>query len=216
MEATCKYCGKPLTEQQMKRGGKYCSCHCAMMAQPRTKDLLEPKFCKNCGKPLTEKQIRVGNKYCSKSCSSQGRKNQAPPVPEVRCECCGKLLNRKQIANGGRYCSRDCAGKTTKERNHEAEERLYKKKCKACGKEFTSVGYRQKYCSEECREAGREASRARAREQYQERKEAAALERDKKHRLERDLAQANAHGMSYGQWKAMQYMQSLPKIEVRR
>ena len=170
--------------------------------------------CKYCGKPLTESQIKKGNKYCSKSCSSQARKNQAPPVPEVRCECCGKLLNRKQIANGGRYCSRDCAGTTTKKRNHEAEERLYKKKCKACGKEFTSVGYRQKYCSEECRGYGGELSRARAREQYQKQKAAEEVKKRNKNRLANDLAQANAHGMSYGQWKAMQYMQSLPKIQI--
>ena len=171
--------------------------------------------CKYCGKPLTESQIKKGNKYCSRRCSGLYTASQKmAPVPEVRCKNCGKLLTRTQIKRENTFCSTACAALTVKERNRENEQRLYKKKCAACGKEFTSVGYRQRYCSEECREYGRELSRARAREQYQKQKAAEEVKKRNKNRLANDLAQAKANGMSYGRWKAMQYMQSLPKIQI--
>lgn len=217
MEVNCKYCGKPLTRRQIQAGSKCCSRTCGQRytASLKTAPPVPEVNCEICGKPLTEKQIKNGCKCCSSRCGGlNGAKKRQKPVLDIKCKNCGKPLTRTQISHGGKFCSHKCATEMARESQHEAEQRLYTKKCAACGKEFTSVGFRIKYCSDECREVGKERSTAKTREQYQKQKAAAEMKKTDKHRLERDLAQANAHGMSYGQWKAQQYMQSLPKIQV--
>lgn len=218
MEATCKYCGKPLTRRQIQAGSKCCSRTCGQRyaASLKVAPPLPEVNCEICGKPLTEKQIKNGCKCCSSKCGAlNGARKKQKPVAEVKCKNCGKLLTRAQISHSCKFCSRECSVEMAKESQREADQKLYKKKCAACGKEFTSVGFRRRYCSDECRQVGAELSKARAREQYQKQKAAAEAKKTDKHRLEKDLAQANAHGMSYGRWKAMQYIQSLPKIETR-
>ena len=85
-------------------------------------------------------------------------------------------------------------------------------KCKHCGKEFETSNKRMKFCSDECRQIEDTLNRIDAKKRAEENRKRRVRTTD---RIDREQAKAQAHGMSYGRWKAMQYMQSLPKIETR-
>ncbi len=160
--------------------------------------------CKYCGKPLTERQIKVGNKYCSKSCAVQHRADLVP-VPEVRCEWCGKQLTKEQIHRGcKRYCSTRCTAEARKSIRHTCT-------CIVCGREFEAPTTRAKICSAECKYKRQQELDA----QKPAKPKPKTKRGKKKSQIDKIQAEAQANGMSYGRWKALQYMQSIPKIETR-
>ena len=86
----------------------------------------------------------------------------------------------------------------------------FKRVCKICGRQFETLDYRVRYCSDDCREIGTAISKRRKREVYQEQEQQRKAERRMAERAEK-VRQSGAvlssvamtardMGMSYGQY----------------
>lgn len=168
--------------------------------------------CKRCGKPLTKQQIASKNTYCSVRCATQAAMEEKP-VEKAYCLECGKELSRRQILLGNKTCSKSCAKRFRDKANLPEQARLIKKKrCKHCGKEFETINKRMKFCSDECRQIEDTLNRIDAKKRAEENRKRRVRTTD---RIDREQAKAQAHGMSYGQWKAQQYLKNIPKVDTR-
>lgn len=185
----CPQCGKEFTPN---RNEKYCSKECLM--EHRREDSRNYYYqnklssnkpestgvCKHCGKEFIK--TSPGQIYCTKECrlldvserDKKLREERDARAPLLVCPVCGKKFPRK----GSKiYCSSRCREK--------ANSHKYEKLCAMCGKEFYPIGH-QKYCSEECRVRAKLVKKKRGMT-----------------RLAYEAAEATAHGMSYGKYKAM-------------
>ena len=100
----------------------------------------------------------------------------------------------------------------------------YKRICKICGRQFETLDYRVRYCSDDCREIGTAISKRRKQGAWSEQERQRKAERRMAERAEKvrqsaaalasdDMA-ARDMGMTYGQYKA--YMKEKEeKINVR-
>lgn len=80
------------------------------------------------------------------------------------------------------------------------------KQCAYCGKEFTAKYKEAKYCSRGCFSKGYSAF---VKERNKRRKQEALEEKQAKKRLAEDARKARDMKMSYGQYKAMIYKETI-------
>lgn len=146
----------------------------------------EKKICEICGKEFVPKS--AVQKLCSNECRAISNSNRAK--------------ERKRLIAEGKYVYP----------KHE----LHKVVCIECGKEFeTDRRASCCYCSDECRKI---AFNRQQRERYErdfERQKKQKAEKPKKPRkgsLMRAEREARKKGMSYGQYKAMLYMQQNDEV----
>lgn len=167
--------------------------------------------CKRCGKPLTKQQITSKNTYCSVRCATQAAMEEKP-VEKAYCLECGRELSRRQILLGNKTCSKSCAKRFRDKANLPEPSTTYKKRCRHCGKEFETSNKRMKFCSDECRQIENTLNNIDAKKRAEVNRKIKVRTTD---RIDREQAKAQAHGMSYGQWKAQQYLKNIPKIDTR-
>lgn len=169
------------------------------------------KTCAYCGQEFTTTDKQ--KKYCDCECRYKalllrGKERRAREKTEktektTTCAFCGKEFD---IGRRNRYCSEECYHKAAAVRQKERDARLREERkpvCPLCGKKFVRTKTRKKYCSTECaNEAG-------------DVKEVYNPARKKK---QSHLAAANGAArdmnMTYGQYKAMQYMKKLEGIKL--
>lgn len=164
--------------------------------------------CEFCGKEFATIDLR--KKYCNAECRDKAaqlrdrqKRQSAGAEKKAICACCGKEFSkgRKKL-----YCSAECYNEAAKQRGKAryAETRTESKViCALCGKEFRRGKDRKAYCSIECASEARNV------------KEVYSMKRDrKKSQLAiTNEAARNAH-MTYGQYKAMQYMKTMEGIKI--
>ncbi len=167
--------------------------------------------CKRCGKPLTKQQIGKKNIYCSVQCATQAALGERP-VEKAYCQECGEELSRRQILPGNKTCSKSCAKRLRDKSNVPKPDKAYKNKCKHCGKEFEAHDKRIRFCSEECRKIVNTLNNIDAKKRAELNRKIKARTAD---RIDLEQSEAQAHGMSYGQWKAQQYLKNIPKVDTR-
>lgn len=138
-------------------------------------------LCETCGKDMGN--CSPSRKYCSPECERKSRKKRAAEKksgnirPKI-CPVCGKEFPQG-VNKNKKYCSDACRKKAN------FPDQRVEKICPVCGKWFYPAG-RQKYCSEECK----------AKEKLMKKDRGMT-------RLAYEAAEATAHGMSYGKYKAM-------------
>ena len=69
----CKCCDKPLTHNQLRNNGKFCSSYCYRQYNRNQKLNSATKNCLICNKPLTTKQMLAGTCTCSAKCAYHWR-----------------------------------------------------------------------------------------------------------------------------------------------
>lgn len=139
---SCENCGK--TYSSYKENSRFCSAECR-----REYNTIMYK-CDACGKEFKISRSRyrglqTGQRkhlYCSKECLSKGNTTSV----EHKCAWCGKsYMVYPSEANISKYCSRQCY-----QASKSCHEKLEKKACPFCGKEFTTYHHKQIYCSKDC------------------------------------------------------------------
>ena len=139
----------------------------------------DEKACAVCGSIFTP--INGMQKYCSRECARTGGNRRRKPGATNICRTCGKEF--KPSAQFKNYCSAECRDYVVREYKHE---------CPVCGTIFKASQYKV-YCSEDCRiEWAKQTS----------------PEKPKEARTStiNDInAKARALGISYGQYRAMQW-----------
>lgn len=138
---------------------------------------------------------------------------------KVTCPTCGKKFVSKK---GKRYCSDDCRRKAEKKRDRERYQQLKGKlsqgktvKCGCCGKEFNTKNGGSKYCSKDCRLImSRQISAKYNRNKRELAKAFAARKVSLDSGIDAVAAAAKAAGMSYGQYKAMQFLGNQERIKL--
>lgn len=94
--------------------------------------------CKHCG--LVVESGNPGASYCSRTCSGLARRSRIT----CKCETCGTDFETTP-GNARRFCSIQC-------RDLRQSKLL---RCVQCGVDFTKTRKQSKFCSDECRTAGR-------------------------------------------------------------
>lgn len=138
---------------------------------------------------------------------------------KVTCPTCGKKFVSKK---GKRYCSDDCRRKAEKKRDRERYQQLKGKlsegkivKCGCCGKKFNTKNGGSKYCSKDCRLImSRRISAKYNRNKRELAKAFAARKVSLDGGIDAVAAAAKAAGMSYGQYKAMQFSGNQERIKL--
>ena len=156
------------------------------------------KTCPVCGKEF--EPIRKTKKCCSYKCSNiYWRKSVGLTKEKVikTCPTCGKTFEPSR--SDQIYCSKACCNKA-----YNVPSKKLLKKCVVCGKEFHAGQPFAKYCSDECRKL--------ARQQLLESVTKQTFEVDgfnnfckslpKNPLLDKHIKEADACGLSYGQYKA--------------
>lgn len=137
---------------------------------------------------------------------------------KVTCPTCGKKFVSKK---GKRYCSDDCRRKAEKKRNRERYQQLKGKlsegkivKCGCCGKEFNTKNGGSKYCSKDCRLIMSRRVSAEYNRNKRELTKAFMARRSetKSNGIDAVAAAAKAAGMSYGQYKAAEFLKRQESI----
>lgn len=122
------------------------------------------------------------------------------------CAYCGKEFATTEPRK--KYCNAECRDKQGLARKKRKPEIL---KCPTCGRTFIRKG-KKKYCSDSCRYSMNSAKRSEAK------KEAKIRTAAERRVITSHLAAANGAArdmnMTYGQYKAMQYMQTLEGIKL--
>ena len=147
--------------------------------------------CLYCGKEFTAQS--EGLKFCSVTCANES----ALKKKFIKtCPTCGKTFETSR--SDQIYCSKFCCHKA-----HYVPKKLLKK-CVVCGKEFRAGQPFAKYCSDECQKL--------ARQQLLESVTKQTFEVDgfnnfckslpKNPLLDKHIKEADACGLSYGQYKA--------------
>lgn len=137
---------------------------------------------------------------------------------KVTCPTCGKKFVSKK---GKRYCSDDCRRKAEKKRDRERYQQLKGKlsegkivKCGCCGKEFNTKNGGSKYCSKDCRLIMSRRVSAEYNRNKRELTKAFMARRSetKSNGIDAVAAAAKAAGMSYGQYKAAEFLKRQESI----
>lgn len=137
---------------------------------------------------------------------------------KVTCPTCGKKFVSKK---GKRYCSDDCRRKAEKKRDRERYQQLKGKlsegkivKCGCCGKEFNTKNGGSKYCSKDCRLIMSRQISAEYNRNKREITKAFMARRSetKSNGIDAVAAAAKAAGMSYGQYKAAEFLKRQESI----
>lgn len=143
MPRACRFCNKPLSSLQAKRGQKFCSRGCKNKGQERRIEI----SCYGCAKKFTiSLYLKRSTNYCSRECywNSTRRKEKR------KCKVCGKEFTVKAylIEEGfGTFCSREC--------QHKLYPPQIVKLCPKCGKKFKVQPARadkRKFCSKICKD----------------------------------------------------------------
>lgn len=124
-----------------------------------------------------------------------------------RCKNCDKLFVAK--AANTQYCNAECRKKAYKEQRAAVAKKIIIKTCPWCKKEFETATNRKNYCCEECakkmnvskaaaRERNRQKKRTEQRRRLANKEETAAINEE-----------ARSRHMTYGQYQAMLYAQSI-------
>lgn len=137
---------------------------------------------------------------------------------KVTCPTCGKKFVSKK---GKRYCSDDCRRKAEKKRDRERYQQLKGKlsegkivKCGCCGKEFNTKNGGSKYCSKDCRLIMSRQISAEYNRNKRELTKAFMARRSetKSNGIDAVAAAAKEAGMSYGQYKAAEFLKRQESI----
>lgn len=137
---------------------------------------------------------------------------------KITCPVCGKKFVSKK---GKKYCSDDCRRKAEKKRNRERYQKLKGKlsegkivKCSCCGKEFNTKNGGSKYCSKDCRLIMSRRISAEYNRNKRELTKAYMARRSetKSDGIDAVAAAAKAAGMSYGQYKAAEFLKRQESI----
>lgn len=187
------------------------------------------KKCVVCGKLF---EMNRNKKTCGPECADIRRKyvnriNDRKRREEARiaresvkitCPVCGKKFVSKK---GKKYCSDDCRRKAEKKRNRERYQKLKGKlsegkivKCGCCGKEFNTKEGGSKYCSKDCRLIMSRRISAEYNRNKRELTKAFMARRSetKSNGIDAVAAAAKAAGMSYGQYKAAEFLKRQESI----
>lgn len=134
--------------------------------------------CQICGAEIKKGSYR--RKYCGEDCAREAHNRQCRNIRYTECAFCGKKF--EQTGRKREFCSEECRKKFD---SREAE-----KYCKVCGKRFIPTKELKNYCSAACRDAAKDRTLAEARRiiKYYD------------HTISDVVAQARAHGMSYGKY----------------
>lgn len=138
---------------------------------------------------------------------------------KITCPVCKKKFVSKK---GKKYCSDDCRRKAEKKRNRERYQKLKGKlpegtivKCGCCGKEFNTKNGGSKYCSKDCRLImSRRISAEYNRNKRELTKAFTARKVSLNGGIDAVAAAAKAAGMSYGQYKAIQFLGNQERIKL--
>lgn len=186
------------------------------------------KKCVVCGKLF---EMNRSRKTCSSECADIRRKyvnrindrkrrekaRIAQESVKITCPVCKKKFVSKK---GKKYCSDDCRRKAEKKRNRERYQKLKGKlsegkivKCSCCGKEFNTKNGGSKYCSKDCRLImSRRISAEYNRNKRELTKAFAARKVSLNGGIDAVAAAAKAAGMSYGQYKAAEFLKRQESI----
>lgn len=186
------------------------------------------KKCVVCGKLF---EMNRNKKTCGPECADIRRKyvnrindrkrrekaRIAQESVKITCPVCKKKFVSKK---GKRYCSDDCRRKAEKKRNRERYQKLKGKlsegkivKCGCCGKEFNTKNGGSKYCSKDCRLImSRRISAEYNRNKRELTKAFAARKVSLNGGIDAVAAAAKAAGMSYGQYKAAEFLKRQESI----
>lgn len=155
-EENCRWCGKPIPDEDRAggRNHKFCSdvCGAAALRYREFEDkwyrdntawsayrlILKQKTparkCKNCGSAFHAVREKASTEFCSLKCSGLFRR----VVPERSCAQCGKVF-RPTGGSKGVYCSRSCHDASIRSRQIE-------KTCDYCEKPFFSNTDHGRFC----------------------------------------------------------------------
>lgn len=187
------------------------------------------KKCVVCGKLF---EMNRNKKTCSSECADIRRKyvnrindrkrrekaRIAQESVKITCPVCGKKFVSKK---GKKYCSDDCRRKAEKKRNRERYQKLKGKlsegkivKCGCCGKEFNTKNGGSKYCSKDCRLIMSRRISAEYNRNRRELTKAFMMRTETKSSdgIDAVAAAAKAAGMSYGQYKAAEFLKRQESI----
>lgn len=187
------------------------------------------KKCVVCGKLF---EMNRNKKTCSSECADIRRKyvnrindrkrrekaRIAQESVKITCPVCGKKFVSKK---GKKYCSDDCRRKAEKKRNRERYQKLKGKlsegkivKCGCCGKEFNTKNGGSKYCSKDCRLIMSRRISAEYNRNKRELTKAFMMRTETKSSdgIDAVAAAAKAAGMSYGQYKAAEFLKRQESI----
>ena len=149
----CKWCHKPLTEKQIKKGNPTCSKSCANFF--RYKDVQKEFVCRCCGKTYVKKYsgTKNGVKYCSQECAR--KINFGNPKSEEHKRKIAEAQHHIKV-EGNFVCDR--CGRffytNTSIRAHKAHcgHKLKQYACECCGKLFQGrarLVLHKSFCSDE-------------------------------------------------------------------
>lgn len=187
------------------------------------------KKCVVCGKLF---EMNRNKKTCGPECADIRRKyvnrindrkrrekaRIAQESVKITCPVCKKKFVSKK---GKRYCSDDCRRKAEKKRNRERYQKLKGKlsegkivKCGCCGKEFNTKNGGSKYCSKDCRLIMSRRISAEYNRNKRELTKAFMMRTETKSSdgIDAVAAAAKAAGMSYGQYKAAEFLKRQESI----
>lgn len=187
------------------------------------------KKCVVCGKLF---EMNRNKKTCGPECADIRRKyvnrindrkrrekaRIAQESVKITCSVCGKKFVSKK---GKKYCSDDCRRKAEKKRNRERYQKLKGKlsegkivKCGCCGKEFNTKNGGSKYCSKDCRLIMSRRISAEYNRNKRELTKAFMMRTETKSSdgIDAVAAAAKAAGMSYGQYKAAEFLKRQESI----
>lgn len=135
---TCPACGKDYEPTFATQ--KYCSRECRSEGQRKT----ETRICLTCNRPF-EARPSAQKKYCCADCfHNRDQTNNKKKYPICICTVCGKSFERKRKESTGKYCSRACSDKADK--SAPRRQPRIAKICPHCGKEFTTLPYKETTC----------------------------------------------------------------------
>ena len=86
------------------------------------------------------------------------------------------------------------------------------RECKFCGKSFTPTTGQQRYCCDACRYRASNLNK----KDHITKKSEKAMKKRVKEGLVADTVEARKLGMTYGQYKAMQYVEEKRKEEIKK
>ena len=182
--ANCIYCGKKFVKKSSTH--TFCSVKCRLLYAADHVDNLpvkEEKTCPVCGK-IFSSPFR-GQIFCSYTCrykfnlENLRQKHIAKPIVKKICKWCGKEFT--PVNNAQKYCSRLCLRQRFKP--------TYRI-CKCCGTKFLATSDSQIYCSDECKLIMREDDTPVVKSPAE------------KSNLDKLVDEADACGLSYGNYKA--------------
>ncbi|ALK09509.1 hypothetical protein [Blastochloris viridis] len=160
----CRYCARPLDEEDIARNRLFCSPVCAKSAlQHREfedawhrdkvawsayrlvlREQNQPRVCECCGKTFRPIRENADTRFCSLRCARESRRID---IPERACEHCGTMFQPTSANLDAKFCGKACADA--------AKRTLPDRACKACGGVFHPTNAGQLFCSRACADQGK-------------------------------------------------------------